>query len=187
MGLTAEIKKGMFIMYNNEPHLIIEREFYAPAKGASFNRTKLKNLKKGKIITHVFKSVEKVEELDVATKTMQFLYTDETDAFFMDPISFEQFSLPLEQISGGTDYLHANGKYIMMLYADSPLSVQLPGNIELTIIETAGAVSKGNTSGNATKQATLETGMKIQVPLFINQGDKISINTELGTYISKVS
>lgn len=177
----------MFIMYNDEPHLIIDREFYSPAKGASFNKARLKNLKTGKIVSHVFRSVEKVDEFDITTKTMQFLYTDERDAYFMDPANFEQVTIPLEQIDGGTNYLHAEGKYVMMLFEDRPLSVQLPGSLTLTVTDTSSAGDKGNTAGNATKEAILETGMKIQVPLFINRGDKISLNTESGTYVSKVN
>jgi elongation factor P len=184
MGLTNTITRGMVIMFNNEPYIVIEKEFYAPAKGASFHRTKLKNIKNGKVIPHTVKSVEKVEELDVETKTMQYLYNDEKDAYFMDPVSFDQISVPLDQIPNETDYLHADGKYILLIYEGKAISVQLPLKMTLEVTETGEGI-RGNTATNATKDAILETGLKVQVPLFIKNHDRISINTETGTYYSK--
>lgn len=184
MAFTTEITRGMIIMYNNEPHIIIDKEFYSPAKGGAFTKTKLKNVRTGKIIAQTFRSGEKLDSLDVETKTMQFLYSDETDAYFMDPISFEQINISLSQISGGTNYLHSEGKYIIMLFEDRPISIQMPLKISLKVTETSDGV-KGNTATNATKDAILETGMHIQVPLFIKVGDKIAINTESDTYVSK--
>ena len=184
MALTSNITRGMVIMYNNEPCIVIDKEFYAPAKGASFHRTKIKNIKTGKIISHTVKSVEKVEEIDVDTKTMQFLYSDDTYAYFMDPVSFDQIEVPLEQIPSGTDYLHTDGKYVLLIYEGKAISVQLPLKIILAVTETGEGV-KGNTATNATKEAIVETGLKVFVPLFVKIGDRISINTESGTYYSK--
>lgn len=184
MTLTDRIVRGMIIKINEEPHLIMEREFYKPGKGNAFNRTKLKNLINGKIFTQTYKSGEKVDEVDVESKSMQYLYSDGTEVFFMDPVSFDQMSIQLEQIPGGTDYLHTEGKYIMMFYEGKAISVQPPIKISLRVTETSGAV-KGNTAGNATKEAILETGAKVQVPLFIKEGDMVVINTENGTYDSK--
>ena len=184
MAFTSELTRGMIISYNNEPHLLIEKEFYSPGKGGAFTRTKLKNIKTGKIVNQVFKSNEKVDELEVDTKTMQYLYADEKDAYFMDPVSFDQISVPLDMIDRGTDFLHAEGKYILIIFEGVAISVQLPGKIALIVNETSDAV-KGNTSGNATKEAILETGAKVYVPLFIKQGEKVLINTETGLYDSK--
>lgn len=184
MAFTTEIRKGMIISFNNEPHIVIAKEFYSPGKGGAFTRTKIKNIKTGKILNQVFKSGEKLDELEVETKSMQYLYADDKDAFFMDPISFEQLTVPLEMVDGGTDYLHTEAKYIIIIYEGSAISVQLPAKIALNVVETTEAV-KGNTSGNATKEAILETGAKVYVPLFIRQDDKVVINTETGLYVSK--
>ena len=186
MAFTSELRRGMIIAFNNEPHVLIEKEFYSPGKGGAFTRTKLKNIKTGKIVNNVFKSNEKVDELDVETKTMQYLYADEKQAYFMDPVSFEQLSVPLDMIDHGMDYLHTEGKYILIIFEGVAISVQLPSKLSLIVTETGEGV-RGNTSGNATKEAILETGCKVFVPLFIKQGEKIIINTETGLYVSKVS
>ncbi len=184
MALTSEITRGMIILYNNEPHIVIEKEFYSPGKGGSFTRTKFKNIKTGKIFTQTIKTGEKLEQLEIETKTMQYLYADEKEAYFMDPISFDQLTIPLDMIDGGADYLHPDAKYIVILYEDQAISVQLPSKIALVVTETSDAV-KGNTSGNATKEAIVETGAKVYVPLFIKTGDKVIINTETRLYYSK--
>lgn len=174
----------MIINFNNEPHVVIEKEFYSPGKGGAFTRTKIKNIKTGKILNQVFKSGEKLDELDIETKTMQYLYADENEAYFMDPVTFDQLSVSLGMIDGGMDWLHADGKYIIIIYEGQAISVQLPAKIALQVTETSDAV-KGNTSGNATKEAILETGAKVYVPLFIKQNDKVIINTETSQYVSK--
>ena len=184
MAFTSEITRGMIISFNNAPHVVIEKEFYSPGKGGSFTRTKLKNIKTGKIENHVFKSGDKLDQLDIETKTMQYLYVDEKDAYFMDPESFDQLTIPLEMIDGGTDWLHTEAKYIVIIFEGLAISVQLPSKITLVVNETSDAV-KGNTSGNATKEAILETGAKVYVPLFIKQTDKVVINTETRLYVSK--
>jgi len=171
-------------MFNKEPHLILEKEFYSPGKGAAFNRTRLKSLKTGKIINQVFKSGEKVEEIEVETKTMQFIYIDGNDAYFMDPETYDQVSVSLDIIDRGTNYLHPDAKYVTVNYEGEVLSVQLPGKIALEVTETSDA-TKGNTATNATKEAVLETGAKVQVPLFIKQGEKVIINTETNSYVGK--
>ncbi len=184
MAFTSEITRGMIINFNNEPHVLIAKEFYSPGKGGAFTRTKLKNIKSGKILNHVFKSGEKLDQLDIETKTMQFLYADDTDSFFMDPETFEQMTISLDMIDGGTDFLHTEGKYIIIIYEGEAISVQMPAKIALVVTETSDAV-KGNTSGNATKEAILETGAKVYVPLFIKTGEKVVINTETRQYVSK--
>jgi elongation factor P len=184
MALTSEITRGMIVLFNNEPCIVIDKEFYSPGKGGSFTRTKFKNIKTGKIFTQTIRSGEKLDQLEIETKTMQYLYADEKEAYFMDPISFDQISIPLDMIEGGMDYLHVEAKYIVILYEGQAISVQLPSKIGLVVAETSEAV-KGNTSGNATKEAIMETGAKVFVPLFIKQGDKILINTETRLYVSK--
>jgi elongation factor P len=184
MGLTNNIVRGMFILFNKEPHLVVDREFYSPGKGGAFNRVKLKSLKTGKIISQTIKTNEKVEEIDVETRTMQFIYVDGNDAYFMDPKTYDQISVPLSLIEGGSDYLHADGKYVTISYEGEVLSVQLPSKLTLVVTETTDA-TRGNTANNATKEAVLETGARVQVPLFIKQGERIIINTQTETYVGK--
>jgi len=184
MADTTELYRGMIIRFNGEPHILIEKEFYSPAKGSAFTKCKLKNIKTGKVYPQIFKSGEKVEELEVQTRNMQYLYSDEESAYFMNSESFEQISVSLDLIPGKTDYLHQDGKYTMSIFEDEVITVQLPPKLSLIITETSD-VLKGNTVVNASKEATLETGLKIQVPLFIKTGDKIIINTDNGTYFSK--
>lgn len=184
MAATSDVKAGMYVTSEGELYLIIEREFYKPGKGGAYNRVKLRNLKNGKVTSQTWKSDQKVEEVQVQSRSAQYLYVDGSDVHFMDSETFEQFSFPLEGIPGKMDYLHTDGKYIASYYEDKVISVQVPIKMSLVVTETSGAV-RGNTAGNATKEAILETGAKVQVPLFINTGEKIIINTETGSYATK--
>ena len=181
---TTELYRGMIMRFNGEPHVLIEKEFYSPAKGSAFNKCKLKNIKTGKVYHQIFKSGEKVDELEVQTRNMQFLYADETDAYFMSNETFEQIGVNLDLIPERTGYLHQDAKYTMSIFEDQVITVQLPPKISLIVTETSDVV-KGNTVSNASKEATMETGLKVQVPLFIKTGDKLIINTDSGTYFSK--
>lgn len=184
MSATTELYRGMIIKFNGEPHVLIEKEFYSPGKGGAFNRVRLKSIKTGKFFNTVFKSGEKVEELEVETKNMQYVYIDGNSAVFMDPETYEQVYVNMDRIPNGTDYLHSEAKYIMTVYEGEVIYVQLPQKIALQVVETTDAV-KGNTVNNAMKEAVLETGAKVHVPMFIKNGDKIIVNTESGNYFSK--
>ncbi len=184
MAQTNKIYKGMFILFRNEPHVVLDNVFSTQGRVSAFNKTRLKSLISGKVINQVFKASESVEEVEVTSKTMQFLYVDGEVAYFMDPGTYEQISVSLENIDGKDSYLHPDAKYVMMFYDENPIMVKLPPAITLEVIETSSAV-KGNTSGNATKEAKLETGAMVQVPLFISQGDKVVVNTETKNYIEK--
>jgi len=181
---TMDIVLGMYVKYEGQPHVVIDKEFYSPAKGASFIKAKLKNLYTGKIVSTVYKGSEHPEEINVETRTMQFLYHDGKDAHFMDPNTFEQISFAVENIPYGTDYLHVDGKYIATIYEEKVIGMQIPVKMTLEVTETSDAV-KGNTATNATKDAILETGAKVQVPLFIKSGDRIIINTDDRSYVGK--
>jgi elongation factor P len=181
---TMEVKLGMYILYEGEPYVIVDKEFCSPGKGGAFNRVKMKNLKTGKIISRVFDSDTKLDDISVLSRSVQYLYVDGTEVYFMDQETYDQFAFPLDLIPGGTGYLHADSKYIASFYEDEVLAIQIPIKMTLEVKETSGAV-KGNTATNAFKDAIVETGAKIQVPLFINQGDKIIINTDTGTYVAK--
>lgn len=183
--MTSDVRKGMVILFNNEPTLILDREFYKPGKGGAFNRTKLKGLISGKIVAQTFRSGELIEEVEVITRSVSFSYSDDETAYFMDSDTYEMLNIPLENIDGGTDFLIADGKYTAMFYEDKPISLNLPAKVTLEVIEAAQGGDKGNTSGNPTKEAKVETGATVHVPLFVNTGDKIVINTENKSYVSK--
>lgn len=184
MADTRELSRGMIIKYNNEPHILVEKVFYSPGKGGAFNKVKLKNIRSGKFVNTVYRSEEKVEELEVSKSNMQYIYADETYAYFMNPQTFDQMSVNLEVIPGKLDFLHEESKYVMTIYEDAIIYVELPPKMTLLVTETTDAV-KGDTATNASKDATLETGVMVKVPLFIKNGDKVIINTEDGTYFSK--
>lgn len=184
MAMTTDIYRGQIIKFNNEPHIVIDKEFYSPGKGGAFNRTRLQSIKTGKIVNHIFKSGEKIEELDVTTKTVQFSYVDGEIAIFMDPETFDQININMELIPGKTDFLHPDAKYIAKIYEDEVIYLQLPAKITLTVTETPDGV-RGDTATNAMKDAIVETGAKIKVPLFIKNGDRIVINTDEWSYFSK--
>ena len=184
MALTSNLRRGMYIKYRGEPHIILEHLFTTQGRVSAFNKVKIKSLITGKVLNETFKSNQKVEEIDVEMKTMQFIYVDGKGAYFMDPNTFEQISVSLSLIEGGKSYLHEDAKYVMVFYEGNVINVKLPPSITLKVADTTNAV-KGNTTSGATKSAKLETGLEVQVPLFINVGDKVVINTETGSYIEK--
>lgn len=184
MANTTEIYQGQTINYNNELWVVIEKQFAAMGKGGSFSRTRLKNVLSGKVIPVTFKNGDTVDEVTVEKFSVQYLYADNENAYFMNPSNFEQFDFPLDSIAGGTDFLHNNASYIASRYNDKIIAVAVPIKINLQVTE-AGDGAKGDTVNNATKEVTLETGAKIHVPLFIKTGDQIQINTELRSYTSK--
>ena len=186
MAQTDQIKKNMFIMYNDEPYYINDAEFYSPGKGSAFTRVKMKNLNTNRVIPFTFKSGERVEELDVNFKTMQFLYNDDNNATFMDPATYEQFTIGNDLLGNYLQYMKAGSDYILIVFNEKPISIKFPPQVTLEITETAPAV-KGNTANNATKDALVETGARVLVPLFIDVGDKVKIDPEYGTYQGRVN
>jgi elongation factor P len=181
MAQTDQIRKGMFIMYNNEPNYITEAEFYSPGKGSAFTRVKLKSLSTGKVIPFTFKSGERVEELEVSFKTMQYLYNDDSYIFFMDTETYEQFQLKKMIGEQYLPFMKEGNDYVVGIYQDTLVTIKFPAQVILEITETGPAV-RGNTANNAMKDAVVETGHKIQVPLFIDVGEKVKIDPETSAY-----
>ncbi len=186
MAQTDQIKKNMFIMYNNEPYFITDAEFYSPGKGSAFTRVKMKNLNTSRVIPFTFKSGERVEELEVMFKTMQYLYADDNNATFMDPESYEQYTISLDIIDNFINYMKAGSDYILIIYDNKPISIKYPPQVVLEITETSAAV-KGNTANSATKEAVVETGAKVQVPMFLDIGQKIKVDPVTGYYMGKAT
>ena len=186
MASTSDIKNGLCIKYNNDIYKIIEFLHVKPGKGPAFVRTKLKSLTNGKVLDNTFSAGHKIEEVRVENHKFQFLYPEGSLFHFMNVETFEQISLN-KDILDSPDLLK-EGENVMISInteTDLPLSVDMPASVVLVVTYSEPGV-KGNTSTNATKPATVETGAIVNVPLFINEGDKIKIDTTTGSYMERV-
>ena len=181
---TNEFKGGLKIMLDNDPCAIIENEFVKPGKGQAFSRVKIRNLKTGRVIERTFKSGESVEAADVVEIEMQFLYNDGEFWHFMVPDTFEQYSAGEKALGDAKIWLKDQDVSTVTLWNDQPLSVTPPNFVELTITETDPGL-KGDTSGGGGKPATLETGAVVRVPLFVQIGELIKVDTRKGEYVGR--
>jgi len=186
MATTSDIRKGLCINYNNDIYKIIEFLHVKPGKGPAFVRTKLKSLTTGKIIDNTFSAGHKIDDIRIETRKFQYLYTDGDSYHFMDDETYEQIQLP-ETMIDAPQFLKEGENVTILMKADdnTPLTLEMPATVIMEVIHTEPGV-KGNTATNATKPATVESGAKVRVPLFINEGDKIKINTETGEYQERV-
>lgn len=186
MASTADIRNGLCIKYNNDIYKIIEFLHVKPGKGPAFVRTKLKSLTNGKVLDNTFSAGHKIDTVRVETHTFQFLYAEGTEYHFMNTESYEQISLN-KNILDAPDLLKEGTTVMVQINTetDLPLSVDMPASIILEVTYAEPGV-KGNTATNATKSATVETGATINVPLFINEGDKVKIDTASGHYMERV-
>jgi len=182
---TNEFKGGLKIMIDGSPCSIIDNEFVKPGKGQAFNRVKMRNLKTGRVLEKTFKSGETVPAADVMELDMQYLYSDGDMWHFMDPNSFEQFSADEKAMNEAKQWLKGEETCIVTLYNGNPLTVSAPNTVELAVSQTDPGL-KGDTASGGNKPATLETGAVIRVPLFINEGEILKINTRTGEYLSRV-
>lgn len=186
MASTSDIRKGLCIRYNHDIYKIIEFLHVKPGKGPAFVRTKLKSVTSGKVIDNTFSAGHKIEDIRVETHTFQYLYNDGELYHFMNTDTYEQIQLP-ESVLDAPDLLKEgeNVKIQINTEDDSPLSVDMPQYVILEVTATEPGL-KGNTATNASKPATVETGARVNVPLFINEGDKIRIDTEKGAYHERI-
>ncbi len=186
MGMisTAQFKKGIYILFHDEPHMVMDITFVSPGKGSAFYRTKLKNLYTGRVLEYTYKSGEKVEEVLVETHEAEYSYFDGSNYVFIEPRTFEQYSVAAEIIGDDKVYLKEGLLYRIKFYEDQPVGLTLPKTIVCTVIEAENSV-KGDTATSAMKNAVLDTGAKILVPLFIKAGEEILVNTENGSYVSR--
>lgn len=182
----SDFKKGLKVLVDGEPYTVVDFQHVKPGKGNQFTRTKLRNLITGSNLERTFKSGEKFGVPDVAYKDMNFLYRDDTGFHFMDQESFEQMSLSAELISENANYLIENLQIQICLFNDRAVGVELPKSVNLKVTQTDPGF-KGNTVTNTYKPATLETGHVVQVPLHINEGDVLKVNTSDGAYVERVS
>ncbi|HIG07353.1 MAG: elongation factor P [Methylococcales bacterium] len=181
---TNEFKGGLKIMLDNDPCSIIENEFVKPGKGQAFSRVKIRNLRTGRVIERTFKSSESVEAADVVEIEMQFLYYDGEFWHFMVPDTFEQYSAGENALGDAKMWLKDQDVCTVTLWNDQPLSVTPPNFVELTITETDPGL-KGDTSGGGGKPATLETGAVVRVPLFVQIGELVKVDTRKGEYVGR--
>jgi elongation factor P len=182
---TSEFKAGLKVMLDNDPCAIIENEFVKPGKGQAFNRVKIRNLKTGRVIERTFKSGESLEGADVVDVDMQYLYSDGEYRHFMKPDTFEQYQADEKTVGEAGKWLKDQDSCTVTLWNDAPLAVTPANFVELAIIETDPGV-RGDTSGGGGKPAKLDTGAVVRVPLFVQQGELIKVDTRTGEYISRV-
>lgn len=182
---TAEFKKGLKIQFDGEPYSIVDFQHVKPGKGGAFVRTKLKHMKLGRVIDNTFRAGEKVELVDFDEKRMQYLYRDDR-YHFMDMDTYDQISLSAEEVGDARDFLKENTEVEILFINDSPVTVELPNFIELQITRTDPGI-RGDTASGGSKPATLETGAVVQVPLFLNPGDVVKVDTRSGEYLGRVA
>ncbi len=181
---TSDLRKGVKILHNNNPFVVVDFQHVKPGKGNQFTRTKMKNLITGAVLEITYKSGEKIEAADVEDKSMTFLYK-EGDAFhFMDAKTYDQVELNISLIGDTKNYLLPDMSCGIVFLAGRAISVEVPQQVELKIAETEPGV-RGDTATNVTKPATLETGAHVSVPLFINVGDTIKVDTSDGHYLER--
>ena len=181
---TNEFKGGLKVMLDGDPCSIIENEFVKPGKGQAFNRVKLRNLKTGRVIERTFKSGETIEAADVIDITLQYLYADGEFWHFMHPESYEQYSADVNAIGDAKLWLKEQDMCAVTLWNGAPLAVEPPNFVTLAITETDPGL-KGDTSSGGGKPATLETGAVVRVPLFVQTGELIKVDTRTGAYVSR--
>ncbi|ABQ05922.1 MULTISPECIES: elongation factor P [Flavobacterium] len=186
MASTSDIRNGLCIKFNHDIYKIIEFLHVKPGKGPAFVRTKLKSLTSGKVLDNTFSAGHKIDVIRVETHTFQFLYPEGDEFHFMNAETFEQISLN-KNILDAPDLLKEGTNVMVQINTetDLPLSVDMPASVILEVTYAEPGV-KGNTATNATKNATVETGANVNVPLFINEGDKIKIDTASGSYMERV-
>jgi len=186
MATTSDIRNGLCMKYNNDIYKVVEFLHVKPGKGPAFVRTKLKSVTTGKVVDNTFPSGRKIDEVRVETHKFQFLYKDGEDYHFMNQADYEQMALQVVQIDA-PDLLKEGTVVTILINSEDgmPLSVDMPQSIILEVTHTEPGI-KGNTATNATKPATVETGARVNVPLFINEGDKIKVDTAKGQYLERV-
>lgn len=182
----AGIKPGMQIRYNNEPFEVAKSSFAKQGRGVGVAKTKLRNLRTGAVVAVSFQGNDQIEEITLESKEAQFLYTDDTVAYFMDKVSYEQFEIAKTILEDKLPFMKEGSDAEILLYDDQPLTVNLPIKIELAVKEAPPGI-KGDTQGGGSKMVTMETGLQVSTPLFINTGDILRIDTRDGSYVERAS
>ncbi len=184
MPAANDIRKGQVIKFNGEPHLVMETQHRTPGNLRAFVQIKMRNLRYGKALDQRFASTDTIEVMPTDKKSLEFSYADRDSFAFMDPSTFEQIELNAQQLGDVKNYLAPGGKVDVLFVDERPLSVDLPSTVSLKVIESADGI-KGDTASNVQKPAKVETGLVVQVPLFIKEGDVIRVNTTDGSYLGR--
>lgn len=184
MITAGDFRKGITFVINGEPHVVIDFQHVKPGKGAAFIRTKYKNIITGATREEAFNPNDKFDNAQIDTKTMQYLYNDGELYYFMDNTTYEQVPLDASKVSEAIKYIRENDMATIRFYDGMAFDVQAPNFVDLKVIETEPGI-KGDTATNVTKPATVETGTVIQVPIFIEEGEKIQIDTRKGEYLGR--
>lgn len=184
---ASDFRKGVKFLYRGEPHVVVDFQHVKPGKGGAFMRTKMKNLITGSTYEETFRSEEKFPSPDLQYRQMQFLYADGGDYNFMDQENYDQVSFTKDQVDTVLNFLKEQEVYDVLYFQEKPIAVNPPMFLNLLVTETPPGV-KGNTAqGGATKPATMETGLVLQVPLFVNEGDVLKVDTrEGGAYVERL-
>ena len=184
MIYASDFRKGVTFEMNGEPHVVLDFQHVKPGKGAAFVRTKYRNILTGATREEAFNPNDKFPKAHIETKLMQYLYNDGELYYFMDPETFDQVPLTAELVEDAMKYLRENDEATVKFYKDNAFTVEAPNFVDLVVTETEPGV-KGDTATNVTKAATVETGAVIQVPIFINEGERIQIDTRTGDYLGR--
>jgi elongation factor P len=182
---TNQFKNGTHVEVDGTIFKIVEFQHVKPGKGGAFVRTKLKRVDDGAVIDRTFRAGEKFRPVRTETRKMQFLYADGTDAHFMDTETFEQLPIPEDAVSDSLQWVMPNEEIDLLYVDERPSEVQVPSAVELTVSETEPGVRGDTASGGGDKPATLESGVKVRVPLFVNVGDRVRVDTRSGEYVSR--
>ncbi len=185
MITSNDLKNGMTLVVKGELHQLIEFQHIKPGKGHAFVRTKLRNLRTGAVVEHTFRAKEPVEQAFVEKRTLEYLYRDGENFYLMDPETFEQIPISRDLIGEKAQFLKENTELTLLVHGDEVIEVNLPDTVVLEVVETPPGI-RGDTVSGGSKPAKLETGATIQVPLFINVGDKVRVDTRNGQYLERV-
>lgn len=184
MYTTSDFRRGLRILFQNVPYEIVEFEHHKPGKGAAIVRTRLKNLISGLTVDPTFRSGDKVDVPDLNDREVQFLYSSDDIYHFMDPATYDQFEVPKKVLGDSANFLIDGMVCSLLFYQGKPVNIEIPNSVILEVVECAPAV-RGDTVSGATKPAKFQTGFSCQVPLFVNEGNKIKIDTRTGQYIER--
>lgn len=182
---TSDIRKNLKIVLDGAPYAVVDHQFVKPGKGQAFTRTKLKNMITGAVLERTFKSGEKLEKADMEERQMQYLYPENDQYVFMDTGNYTQINLSADVLEDTPSYLLDGMMVDVLFWGDKPIGVTPPTFVELEVMETEPGF-KGDTSSNITKPATVSTGKIVQVPIFVNAGDVLKVDTRTGAYVERV-
>jgi len=183
---TSDIRKGLKMMVDDQPYVVIDFQFVKPGKGQAFTRVKIKNLASGAVLERTYKSGEKIEQADVEERQLQYIYPEGTDFVFMDASTGEQLTVPGEKIGDDARWLSDGMNLDVTLFKGQPIGISMPAHVVLQIVTSEPGI-KGDTASGATKPATLSTGAVVNVPLFVQAGEWVKIDTSDGRYLERVN